>query len=71
MKKPVRRAAPSNNTRVVIKNPFLIAKLEKAARDMGCSLSEAVIFFVREGFDKPARTSKRCMAAVQRKETNG
>ena len=68
MKKPVRRAAPSsNNTRVVIKNPFLIAKLEKAARDMGCSLSEAVIFFVREGFDKPSRAGKRCVAAARPK----
>jgi len=60
MKKPARRATPNNDTTpIVIKNPFLIAKLKKAARDMGCSLNKAIVFFLRMGFDKPTCDDKQ------------
>ena len=70
MKKPARRVTPNTNiTKVVIKNPFLVAKLEKAARDMGCTLNEIVVFFVRKGFDKPTCAKKQ--RAEHPPESNG
>jgi len=59
MKKPARRATPESDADpIVIKNPFLVAKLEKAAQRMGCSMNQAVVFFVNEGFDKPSQGSQ-------------
>ena len=54
MKKPVQRATPESDTDpIVIKNPFLVAKLEKAAQRMGWSMNQVIVFFVSVGFDKP------------------
>ena len=60
MKKPARRVTPNNDTtQVIIKNPFLIAKLQKATRDMGWPLNKVIVFFLREGFDKPTCANKQ------------
>lgn len=67
MKKPVRRVVPNtDSTRVVIKNPFLIAKLKKAARDTGWSLNKVIVFFMCKGFDKPSCVDKQQFETVQR-----
>ena len=69
MRKPAQRVTPDNDTApIVIKNPFLVAKLEKAARRMGWSMNEAIIFFVHKGFDKPFAFHRfQRMEAVQGK----
>ena len=65
MRKPAQRVTPDIDTAsVIIKNPFLVAKLEKAARCMGWSMNEIIIFFVNKGFDKPS-----ALRQLQKKKT--
>ena len=67
MKKTEQHAPPENDADpIIIKNPFLVAKLEKAAQLMGWSISQVVVFFVREGFDKPLGIHTREAETVRR-----
>lgn len=67
MKKPEQHATTENDDDlIVIKNPFLVAKLEKAARDMGYPLDKVIVFFLCMGFDKPSRSHTQRMETAQR-----
>ena len=58
MKKPAISARRNDKSAaIIIKNPFLAARLEKLSKRQGMTVDELVVFFVRLGFDKPSEKS--------------
>ena len=58
MKKPEICARNKNKSAtIIIKNPFLTARLEKLSKRRGITVDELVVFFVQLGFDKPNEKS--------------